>query len=367
MSSTSYPRNAEDWRGRFIVDLAAGLGRRSDVRLTIWAPPGTLPPNVGSAASADDERWLHTLSERGGIAHLLRHHKLRAAVTTLGLLHRLRNTYRRQPAHLVHVNWLQNALPLWGSKTPAIVSVLGSDFGLLRMPGMRTALRQVFGQRRTVIAPNAHWMAPQLESMFGDIARIVTVPFGIDASWFALQRRPAPHGVHQWLCVTRVTRAKIGDLFDWGNGLFGPHRMLHLFGPMQETLTLPDWVQYHGATHPAALLGEWFPKASGLITLSRHDEGRPQVMLEAMAAGLPVIASDLAAHRDIIRHQHTGWLCGSREQLQGAFTALEDPLQNDAIGQAARQWARDDIGTWDDCAGRYALLYAALLEENHDS
>ena len=116
------------------------------------------------------------------------------------------------------------------------------------------------------------------------------------------------------------------------------------------------------ATHPAALLDEWFPKACGLVTLSRHDEGRPQVMLEAMAAGLPVLASDLPAHRDMIQHRQTGWLATSPTDLAQAITWLEDPLNNLATSQAARQWVKDTVGGWDDCASRYAAAYQTLLE-----
>nr|WP_315488775.1 glycosyltransferase family 4 protein [uncultured Rhodoferax sp.] len=362
MSSTSYPENAQDWRGRFIVNLAAGLGRSKGIQMGLWAPPGDMPQGVTSTTTKKDQVWLRSLTLRGGIAQLLRSNKLLAVGVTLGLLIRLYRAYRRTTPDLVHINWLQNALPLWGTKTPAVVSVLGTDFGLLRLPGMQSALRSVFRQRRTIIAPNAQWMAPELQRLFGDVARIQTVPFGIDAAWFALERRRAADGVHHWIVVTRITKDKIGDLFQWGEGQFGPHRVLHLFGPMQEALELPKWVQYHGATHPAELLTNWFPMVTGLITLSRHDEGRPQVMLEAMAAGLPIIASDLPAHSDFIAHLKTGWLTESQQDFANALSQLEKPALNTAIGQVARRWAADEIGTWDDCAARYCQLYASAME-----
>jgi glycosyltransferase involved in cell wall biosynthesis len=365
MASTSYPETAQDWRGRFIANLAAGLGRRADIKLSLWAPPGDLPPNVIYLTTPEERSWLHHMSERGGIAHLLRNDKLSAAITAFGLLTRLSSTYRRHRPDLLHINWLQNALPLWGTKTPAVVSVLGTDFALLRLPAMKPLLRSVFKQRRTVLAPNAEWMVADLENAFGDVAEIHTVPFGIDESWFALERRVPEGGVSHWLTITRLTKNKIGDLFTWGEGLFNTTRVLHLFGPMQEQINLPTWVKYHGPTYPAELLNRWFPQATGLISLSRHDEGRPQVMLEAMASGLPVIASDLPAHRDIIQHRQTGWLTTSSEDFGTALTQMEQSYQNRLIGQAARTWMKQAIGTWDDCSARYALLYAQLLEQTH--
>ena len=362
MTSTSYPESPQDWRGRFIANLAAALARREDIILSLWAPPGELPAAVAAVTTPPDVLWLRHLAQQGGIAHLLRTRRVLAAGTILTLLLRLGRAYRRQPADVAHVNWLQNALPLWGSTTPAVITVLGSDFGLLRLPGMKMLLRQVLRQRRAILAPNADWMRPALEQAFGDLAEIRPIAFGVDDPWFKVVRHTLPDKTQHWLAITRLTKDKIGDLFRWGDGLFGQQRQLHLFGPMQEKVELPTWVNYHGPTHPAELLQQWFPQACGLITLSRHDEGRPQVMLEAMAAGLPVLASDLPAHRDMVQHRQTGWLAASRNDLSPGLDWLEDPVNNRQVGQAARQWIKDSTGTWDDCAGRYATAYRCLLE-----
>lgn len=362
MSSTSYPENAEDWRGRFIANLASALAKHEGISLSLWAPPGELPTNVVGVRTPGDTAWLQRLSQQGGIAHLLRTRRALAAGTISMLLMRLGRTYRRQSADVIHVNWLQNALPLLGTSTPALITVLGSDFGLLRLPGMKALLRTMLRQRRAILAPNADWMRPALQEAFGDLAEIRPIAFGVDAPWFQIVRRPPLDQTRHWLAITRLTKNKIGDLFDWGDGLFNKERRLQLFGPMQEQVELPSWVHYHGPTHPAELVQRWFPRACGLITLSRHDEGRPQVMLEALAAGLPVLASDLPAHRDILQHRQTGWLAASRDELEQGLDWFEDPVNNQKTGQAARQWVKDSIGTWDDCAGRYAAAYRSLLE-----
>lgn len=361
MISTSFPKNAEDWRGRFIFSLVTALGRSSQIQLDLWAPPGQLPAGVSSVVTPGERKWLQRLSSRGGIAHLLRGQKLTAILAAAGLMRRLFSVYRRQPLALVHVNWLQNAVPLWGTRTPAIIGVLGTDFGLLRLPGMTTLLRSVFRQRKTVLAPNAEWMVPKLQRLFGDVAKVHCVPFGIDDAWFRMQRDRPNDGRQRWVAVTRLTRAKIGDLFDWGSGLFNDARELHLFGPMQEDIELPAWVHYHGPTHPGEMMTRWFPVATGLLTLSRHDEGRPQVMLEAMAAGLPVVASDIAAHRNLLQDYRTGRLVATRSQLADALDELEDSTENVTVGNAARAAVQEAIGSWDDCAGRFIELYVETL------
>jgi hypothetical protein len=362
LSSSSYPLNAQDWRSRFIANMVAALARQRGLSMSVWAPPGDLPKTVTSAGTGSDALWLSGLTARGGMAHLLRTRRLVALGTVLSLMLRLRRAYRRKHVDVVHANWLQNALPLWGTHTPALITVLGSDFGLLRLPGMRLVLRAMLRQRHAILAPNAEWMVPTLHQMFGDIVEVRTVPFGVDDAWFNVIRIPAPDNVHHWLAVTRLTQAKVGELFAWGEGLFGSTRQLHLFGPMQETVDVPPWVHYHGPTHPAELLQKWFPMASGLITLSRHDEGRPQVLLEAMAAGLPVLASDLPAHRDMLQHQQTGWLAATRSEVEQGLNWLERPENSRLSGELARQWIKASIGTWDDCANRYAQAYRDLQE-----
>jgi glycosyltransferase involved in cell wall biosynthesis len=361
--STSYPADASDWRGRFIANIVSALSRRKDVHLTLWAPPGSRPTEVLDAADPEESVWLRGLLDAGGIAQILRTDGIWAVVKVLRLLLYLRRTFRRQPtSDLMHINWIQNALPLWGMPQPAVISVLGSDYGLLTYPGLCPMLRSVFRQRNCILAPNAGWMAPRLNQLFQDTAEIRPIPYGVDATWFNISRQTPPEGVFRWLVVSRVTSKKIGYLFDWGRDLFRPPNELHLIGPMQEKVQLPPWVHYHGPASPEDLMHKWFPTAAGLITLSRHDEGRPQVILEAMAAGLPVIASDLPAHRDVICHRSTGWLVATPTELAQALSALSNGSINQEVGKTAREWVAREVGTWDDCAGRYVQAYRDVVE-----
>lgn len=360
MTSTSYPRSSDDWRGRFIADMVFALAARSDLKLSCWMPPGESLGLAMDATNQVDRQWLDRLAEAGGIIHLLRTSPVRGLLSAGSLLRRLRGAYRQTDWDVAHVNWLQNALPLPSGKA-AVITVLGSDFGLLRLPGMVQMVRAMLRGRRALLAPNGDWMAPELERRFGDLAAVRTIPFGVNDTWFAVERRqgdgPAP-----WLVVSRITKGKLGNLLEWGEGLFGPDQPLVLLGPMQEEIALPSWVDYRGATHPEALAREWFPRAAGLLTLSTHDEGRPQVILDAMAAGLPVIASGIPAHRDLLQHDNTGWLAGSAAELKDGLEMLSRPMERLRLGKAARAWVKQEIGDWSVCAGRYMEAYRQVLD-----
>lgn len=364
LTGTSYPRNQSDWRGIFIRNMLFAIASRPEIALSYWGPPGDLPPNVKYLCSSADRTWLSALLDRGGIAHLLRDGGIGGKLAPLQLVWRLRRAYAgARSVDVVHANWLQTALPLGRGHTPLLVTVLGTDFALLKKSLVSRLLRGVFARRKTIIAPNAEWMVDELERLFGDIAEIRHIPFGIDPAWYGINRQVSRTAdVHRWLFVARLTRKKIGPLFSWGEDFFtrGNHQ-LHIFGPMQEEIPLPSWVHYHGPTHPQDLSENWFPTATGLITLSEHDEGRPQVMLEAMAAGLPIIASPLPAHTGLITHQESGWIARGKNDLADGITWLADPVNNARVGETSRASMRTNVGTWGDCAERYARAYQTLL------
>jgi hypothetical protein len=364
LSATSYPASLSDWKGLFIRHMLESLAQRGDLELELWAPPGETPEGVRRATDSAEARWLQELMDRGGIAHLLRRQPMRGLAAGTRILRMLSRAMERSQADVLHVNWLQNALALPADGRPALVTVLGTDMQLLRLPGMRLLLARAFRHRRVVLCPNADWMVEKLRRYFPGTP-VQAVPFGIDAAWFSVVNQPRGP-TEDWIAVTRITRGKIGHLFEWGAPHFSDgRRRLHLLGPMQESMPVPDWVVVHGATHPAALSSDWFPRAHGLISLSTHAEGRPQVMLEAMAAGLPIVATQLPAHTDLLAHGRTGMLVGSQADLGKALDSLSEPAFRAAVTAAARDQVRQQVGTWADCASRYHAIYCGLLDGGH--
>lgn len=359
--ATSYPPGEADWQGLFIRKLVEALAVEPSLDLGLWSPPGPLPDNIRYLCTDDDRRFLEALLSAGGIAQLLRARPLRGGIAAFGLLRRLRRLYRARqgPDTVFHINWLQNALPLMGLQVHAVIAVLGTDFRLLSVPGMTALLRRVLASNRCILAPNAAWMCKELEQRFGDLATVRAVPFGIDAGWFDVT--PAAPGPRiNWLSVLRVTRDKIGPLFDWGQPLFGDGSRLVLVGPNQGDMMIPDWVDFRGPQPAATLMAHTFPESTAFITLSQHSEGRPQVLLEALAAGLPIIASDIPAHRDIIQPGRHGYLVDSPEALRDAMARVADPVEHARLSAACREDAAATYGSWGDAAKRYLSLYEDL-------
>jgi glycosyltransferase involved in cell wall biosynthesis len=94
---------------------------------------------------------------------------------------------------------------------------------------------------------------------------------------------------------------------------------------------------------------------------SRH-EGMPNALLEAMASGLPAIASRIAGNEELVLDGQTGLLFPAEDvpALRDALRALlTDASRRKAMGAAAR--ARVEKGfAWSQVAEKYLSLLSAL-------
>ncbi len=92
-------------------------------------------------------------------------------------------------------------------------------------------------------------------------------------------------------------------------------------------------------------------------------EGMPNVVLEAMAAGLPVVASRVEGVEELIEDGRTGLLVSPRsdDELASALTGLlDDPEFASRLGMKAQVNSQSRL-TWDEVARKYDALYRELL------
>lgn len=348
-------------------DMLHSLARIKTLEIRAWGPPGPLPDNLEYVAGHHAD-WLSALQGKGGIAHLLRGKSPSGIAAAFKLLRLLRYAYQQNPdMDVYHINWLQNGLLLPDNNIPCLITVLGTDFKLLQLPGMKTALRRIFKKHRCILAPNGEWMEGELRRWFDDVIfKIETVRFGIETKWYSIQRDINYNSPRRWVSVVRVTRKKIGPLFGWGEKIFATgDDELHLYGPNHENIPIPPWVKYHGPASPETLASEIYPKSYGYISLSRHDEGRPQAILEAMAAGLPIIASDIPAHRDLLESSYGTRIVDSEKMFFQAVTEMIQQHVHEKSGREVQNFIKENHGTWDDCAARYEKLYTLLVEKRN--
>jgi glycosyltransferase involved in cell wall biosynthesis len=104
-------------------------------------------------------------------------------------------------------------------------------------------------------------------------------------------------------------------------------------------------------------------RSADLFLFCSRTEGLPNAVLEAMAAGVPVIATDVPGCRDLIDSARTGWLVRPGDPAaiaRGIEAALLDRALAAELGRAGQAWVRAHLDI-SDLAARWLAFYRSIL------
>jgi glycosyltransferase involved in cell wall biosynthesis len=122
-----------------------------------------------------------------------------------------------------------------------------------------------------------------------------------------------------------------------------------------------DRIHFTGWLDKEAMLSK-YNEANIFVFASRH-EGMPNAVLEAMASGLPVVASRIAGNEELVEQDETGILVPA-EDVDALRAALEKLLTDadlrQRMGQSARQRVENQF-TWRAVAEQYAALFKEFI------
>jgi glycosyltransferase involved in cell wall biosynthesis len=119
-------------------------------------------------------------------------------------------------------------------------------------------------------------------------------------------------------------------------------------------------------------LAQLYSHAGAFVLPSSH-EGLPIAILEALSYGLPVIASEIPANREINLDADSYFPVGDVQALAQRLTEFAQAPQNEAACEARRRWVADTYD-WDRIARQTYAVYhrvlglespAALKQEGH--
>ncbi|MGO9876350.1 MAG: glycosyltransferase family 4 protein [Acidimicrobiia bacterium] len=212
-------------------------------------------------------------------------------------------------------------------------------------------------RRSTAIVCVSNAEADLVKSAFPDAApRIVIVPPGIDSPGRA---EPFPEPRTVVLSVGRLEDYKQVDRLIEAMSYLGGEYHLVVVGDGPELRRLQR--QASSAPHPVtftgrisdAELGRWYATAAVYVSLSRL-EAYGLSVAAALARGVPVVASDIPAHRELL--------------AAGVSTALVDPAAsaNEVAGAITaargRRMPSQSLASWPQTASQTHALYESVLK-----
>ncbi|SDF17600.1 glycosyltransferase [Desulfovibrio legallii] len=267
----------------------------------------------------------------------------------------------------------------------ALPNIWGRIWGRLAWPG-RTGAPLVLGTCRGGGGPvrqherwlwrladqlvcNSQALRAVLEGLGVPSARLHYIPNGVDTEFFAPADPPAARRAPLILCVARLAGDKDHLTLLRAFALVlarHPEARLRLVGDGPEEARLRRWAAEHAAGArvefvPGGLDMREHYAAARLFALASVREGQPNVLLEAMACGLPVCATAVGGVPRLVEEGATGLLCPAGDAAalaENCCRLLEDDACCARLGDAGRGRAVRDFSF-----ARMVAAHEALMDK----
>jgi glycosyltransferase involved in cell wall biosynthesis len=326
--------------------MVASLLLRSDQEvveheLATLEPPGPIAARWGST------RRIASLGGRGGLAgaiwrlgRVLRSHEY-AVVNSYGL--------RASVATRVLVRLLQpKAAFVCGVRALHVTEVERLDSPKARIASV---VERVLSPLVDVYDANSRGALRALAELGVDHDRLVYIPNGLDLSlWSPREYEPDDEGTPLIMCAARfVERKRHQDLLHALAALRGDGRRFRAVlagaGPtmsemraLARRLGLGSSVDFPGTVAPEQVRG--LLEQAAIACLVSTWEGMPGTLMEAMATGVAVVATDVAGTNELVIDGESGLLVPAYDPPALARvlgTLLDDPEQRARLGRGGRR------------------------------
>lgn len=388
MVTSTLPRWDDDAEPRFVLDLCHALSARYRVvALAPHAPGAAIRQHWGPVEVRRYRyffQWGEQLAYDGGILPKLRQRPWLWCIVPFFLAAQtlaIARVLRRDDVSLIHAHWLipqglcaRVARILARSRTPLVATAHGADVFALK-GGVARVLQRWVARGCCRIGAVSTALADALADRGVPRRLLRVLPMGI-----AIPDGTAPARDPDLIAFAgRIVEKKgVGVLLEAFRLLSREHPRARLAiagaGPeLQQRRSqareagLAERVDFLGAV-PHAEVEALFARAAVAVmpSITARDgdaEGLGLVMLEAMSAGTPVVVSDLAVVRDVVRPGENGLVFPEGDAAALAL-ALGRLLTDRALAGRLAARARSDVSerySWSAVADRHAAAYGEAV------
>lgn len=384
--TTLFPSAVQPVHGLFIRARMEDFTRRFGHRLTVIAPVPWYPklPFPTSAAydlfacvpAFEDDRGYPVHHPRYVVIPKLGM-RLQGPAMTLSVRRLVREIHARDPVDLVDGHYIYpdaeaalEAGRLTGA--PVVLSARGTDLNLYpRFPAIRKRIRAHLTACDHLICVCSELKRVALDLGMPE-SRISVIGNGVDTSVFhALDRAESrrklgmPPEDRIILSVGHLVERKgfhillrafvrLKDRDRLRLVIAGDGEMRQQLRKLAAELGIADRVTFAGAVRNDAL-PEWY-SASDYFVMASSREGWPNAVCEALACGLPVIATRVWGMPEIVTDDNLGILIGERTP-EALAAGLEQAMNRDWDSAAIA--ARGRQRTWEDVSKQVAPVFEA--------
>lgn len=281
---------------------------------------------------------------------------------------------------LIHANWSVNGViaGLAGliTRRPVVTTLRGTDVAKAEHSALyRLLLRVCVRVSDRVVAVSHALAASTIRLCPGSEKKVVVIPNGVEPQLLDVRRERRGMKLRFVTICTLVRQKGVHVILDALNQM--PQNVdweMVVVGEGPEAANLTSLAKSLNMAHRVHFLGKLKPadipqvlREADVFVLASFSEGRPNVVLEAMACGVPVIASRLEGISEIVRHGESGLLFepGHAVELCAQLTLLaRDRALGERLGSSARSFIRDRKLLWNETGERYAELYEQTLAEH---
>lgn len=371
--TTSYPRRNDDMSGIFIKRLATAMFQLGS-QITVLAPGDQ---NSKSEEVDGDVRvvrfsyaprpWMKLAYGPGGIPENLKRNPLLYMALPFFIISFVFNILRiSRNCDIIHANWMITGLLALPSsvlmRIPLVVTLRGSDFKTKRS----RFLQFVLNKSNAVTTVNEKWMK-ELKQKYE--ANIYYTPNGVCIPEGRIDvRGKYKIGKDQTLVLfvgTLCERKGIDILVSTAALLAKNNIRFLVVGP-------GDQNRFHLLSYSNIILaGEYKPEevltiysSCDIFLLPSRFEGRPNTLIEAMAAGIPSIVAPLPGVIDffttdcgIILEQNIPELIADK-----IISLADQPGLRKKMGKSAKERIVELKLDWNTCAKNYLSIFGEFID-----
>lgn len=397
--TTSFPEYPGDLIGNFVLEFAKELARQGQqVRVitshsSITPTKNTISLSTGECVEVVRFRYFYPARwEKVNYGYGIPENLRLSVAARIGLLpfllmFGLKTVRFRQTTDVYHAQWVISGLiAVLGKmihRKPIILTVRGSDLNLVKGTLLRWLVQYVL-QHVTLITTVSEKLREKVIASGVPAVKVHTIPNGVDCTLFS----PVPkHVVREQLGLPLEKKVVL-----W-MGRFIPIKGLEYLmraiptvlasdpdvvfvfvgsgGEIEAEIkqmaqALPQAAQVLFAGKVSSEQSPLWMNAADVLVLPSLNEGRPNVILEAMACEVPVVATQVGGIPELVTHGENGFLVApenAHDLAQALIVLLRDEALRLNMGKTGRQKIFESGLSWQQCAQQMKQLYQHVMTD----